>query len=251
MNFSTDAFSLHGKQILVTGASSGIGAAVANVCAELGALLVINGRDSVRLEAVRSALVGTGHVAVVGDLTDSNTRSALLDAAPSYDGLASCAGIAALVPLRMANQAHLQKMLDANYIAPILLTQQLLLKKKFNNGASLVYVTALAARSSPMAAFAYSASKAALDASSRTIALEQAKQKIRANCVAPGYVETPMLRNLGTQAGMEHKIDLTPLGRLAPDDVASSVSYLLSPASRWITRSTLTVDGGLGIAMRV
>lgn len=248
---SPDAFSLDGRTILVTGASSGIGAATAALCAELGARLVINGRDAKRLEAVWAGLQGDGHVAVVGDLSLAETREALVEAAPGYDGLASCAGIAALVPIRMANEAHLQKMLAVNYLAPITLTQRLLYKKRLRNGASLVYVTALAARVSPQAAAAYAASKAALDAASRTLGLEHARQKIRANCVAPGYVETPMLQGLGAQAGMDHKIDLTPLGRLGPADVASSVCFLLSPASRWVTRSTLTVDGGLGIAMRV
>lgn len=247
---STGAFSLEGRVILVTGASSGIGAATARLCAALGARLVLNGRDCERLESVRADVAGEGHVAVAGDLSLPETREALVEAAPSYDGFASCAGIAALVPMRMASEAHLQKMLSINYLAPITLAQRLLYKKRLRTGASLVFVTALAARVSPQAAAAYAASKAALDAASRTLALEHAKQGIRANCVAPGYVETPMLQALGTQAGMDHKIDLTPLGRLAPSDIASSVGYLLSPASRWITRSTLTVDGGLGIAMR-
>lgn len=246
-----DAFSLAGRTILVTGASSGIGAATAALCAELGARLVLNGRDAGRLEAVRAALPENAHIAIAGDLTLGETREALVEAVPIYDGLASCAGVAALVPLRMANEAHFQKMLAVNYLAPITLTQRLLYKRRLRQEASLVYVTALAARVSPQAAAAYAASKAALEAASRTLGLEHAKQRIRANCVAPGYVETPMLQGLGAQAGMDHKIDLTPLGRLGPEDVASSVCYLLSPASRWVTRSTLTVDGGLGIAMRV
>lgn len=251
MSITTDAFSLHGQRILVTGASSGIGSGVAQLCAQLGATLVINGRDPERLANVLSGLAGTGHLAVVGDLTDRQTRQNLLDAAPNFDGFASCAGIAALVPLRMATEAHLQKMLDANYIAPIALTQLLLLKKKLNKGASLVYVTALSANAAPQAAAAYAASKAALEAASRTLALEQAKAGIRSNCVAPGYVDTPMLKTLGTAADMSDKFDLAPLGHLSPSDLAGAVCYLLSSASRWVTRSTLTVDGGLGIPMRI
>lgn len=247
---STNAFSLEGRFVLVTGASSGIGAATARLCAQLGARLVLTGRDQERLAAVHTGLAGDGHTAIAGDLSLADTREALLEAAPGYDGLASCAGIAALVPLRMANEAHLEKMLSVNYLAPILLTQRLLYKKRLRNGASLVYVTALSANAAPQAAAGYAASKAALEAASRTLALEQAKLRIRSNCVAPGYVETPMLQSLGTQAGMDDKIDLTPLGRLAPEDVASSICYLLSDASRWITRTTLTVDGGLGIPMR-
>lgn len=248
---STNAFSLEGRVILVTGASSGIGAATAHLCAELGAKLVLNGRDVERLHAVNTALAGVGHVVIAGDLSLGETREALVEAAPAYDGLASCAGIAALVPLRMANEAHFQKMLSVNYLAPITLAQRLLYKKRLRNGASLVFVTALAAHVAPQAAAGYAASKAALEAASRTLALEQAKLRIRSNCVAPGYVETPMLQGLGAQATMDDKINLTPLGRLVPADVASSICFLLSGASRWITRSTLTVDGGLGIAMRI
>lgn len=247
---STSAFSLKGHVILVTGASSGIGAATAQLCSTLGARVVLNGRDIKRLESVCTSLSGVGHLVVSGDLSLAETREALVDAVPAYDGFASCAGVAALVPLRMANEAHFQKMLAVNFLAPITLAQRLLYKKRLRSGASLVFVTALSARAAPQAAAGYAASKAALEAASRTLALEQAKFRIRSNCVAPGYVETPMLQSLGSQASMDEKIELTPLGRLAPSDVASSICFLLSGASRWITRSTLTVDGGLGIPMR-
>ncbi|WP_184372550.1 MULTISPECIES: SDR family NAD(P)-dependent oxidoreductase [Xanthomonas] len=248
---STDTFGLQDKTILVTGASSGIGAAVAAMCARLGATVVLTGRDEARLTAVASALHGTGHNVLAGDLTDEATRKRLVDATTGYHGLASCAGIAALVPFRMAAEKHLQQMLSVNYLAPVSLTQQLLAKKRLLGSASLVYVTALSARAAPQAAAGYAASKAALEAAVRTLALEQAKHGLRANCVAPGYVDTPMLKTLGTAADMDDKIGLTPLGRIDPDDVAKGVTYLLSAASRWITRSTLTIDGGISLPIRL
>jgi len=248
---STDAFGLQEKTILVTGASSGIGAAVATLCARLGATMVLTGRDEARLDAVATALHGTGHRVVAGDLTEEQTRQRLVDAAPGYHGLASCAGIAALVPFRMAAEKHLQQMLSVNYLAPVSLTQQLLVKKRLLGSASLVYVTALSARAAPQAAAGYAASKAALEAAVRTLALEQAKHGFRANCIAPGYVDTPMLKKLGTAADLDDKIGLTPLGRIDPDDVAKGVAYLLSAASRWITRSTLTIDGGISLPIRL
>ncbi|QHI97955.1 SDR family oxidoreductase [Xylophilus rhododendri] len=250
MDLPTDAFGLHGKRILVTGASSGIGAAVARLCAELGAELVINGRDADRLEATRASLAGAGHLAVAGDMTDSATHDALLQAAPFYDGLASCAGAAALVPMRMASEKYLQQMLAINYLAPIGLAQRLLQKKKLRDGASLVFVSALSARAAPQAAGAYAASKAALEAASRTIGLEHARQRIRANCIAPGYVDTPLLQKLGSAADMSEKIGLTPLGTVTPEDVAPAAAWLLSSASRWITRTTLTLDGGISLPIR-
>ncbi|MBB6365999.1 SDR family oxidoreductase [Xanthomonas sp. PPL568] len=247
----TDAFGLQGKTILVTGASSGIGAAVATLCARLGATLVLNGRDRARLQAVADALHGAGHRTIDGDLTEPATRTRLLEAAEHYHGLASCAGIATLVPFHMAAEQHLQQMLAVNYLAPVALTQQLLAKRRLASGASLVYVSALTARAAPQASAGYAGSKAALEAAVRTLALEQAKRGIRANCIAPGYVHTPMLDALGATAKMENKISLTPLGRIDADDIAKGTVYLLSAASRWITRSTLTIDGGLSLPMRL
>lgn len=244
----TDAFTLTGRTLIVTGASSGIGQAVALLCAQLGARLVLSGRSAERLAETMAALGGEGHAHVAGDLTDPAVREALVDAAPQFDGLAACAGLTALVPARMAAEKHLMQMLAINYLAPAALTQRLLQKKKLRNGASLVFVTALSARAAPAATAGYAASKAALEAYARTVALEHARQRIRANCVAPGYVDTPMLRALDLG---DRQTALTPLGLAVADDIAPSVAYLLAPASRWITRSTLTVDGGLGIAMRV
>mgnify|MGYP002622351805 CR=1 FL=1 len=246
-----DAFSLKGKTILITVASSGIGAAVAKLCAQLGARLVVNGRDNNRLSAILQGLEGEGHTAVIGDLTEVKTRQRLLEAADGYDGLVSCAGIAALVPFRMASEKHLQQMLSVNYLAPITLTQQLLYKRRLKGGASLVFVSALSARAAPLAAAGYAASKAALEAAVRSLGLEQARHNIRANCIAPGYVETPMLHELGTAANMDEKIGLTPLGKISPDDIAKGAVYLLSGSSRWITRTTLTIDGGISLPIRL
>ncbi|WCM92721.1 SDR family oxidoreductase [Acidovorax sp. NCPPB 2350] len=247
----TAAFSLQGRRILVTGASSGIGAAVSKLCADLGAELVLSGRDAERLQANLSSLAGTGHAMVPGDVTEAATLETLVQSAPHFDGLVSCAGVAALVPMRMASEKYLQQMLAVNYLAPIGLAQRLLHKRKLRDGASLVFVSALSARAAPQAAGAYAASKAALEAAVRTIGLEHAKQRIRANCIAPGYVDTPMLRQLGTTADMSEKVGLTPLGTIAPGDVAPAAAWLLSPASRWITRSTLTLDGGISLPIRL
>ncbi|MDA8447211.1 SDR family NAD(P)-dependent oxidoreductase [Paracidovorax valerianellae] len=251
INEPTAHFSLHGRRVLVTGASSGIGAAVAKLCSELGAELCLSGRDSERLEITHAGLAGSGHTVVAGDITDPATLDALVQSAPHFDGLVSCAGVATLVPMRMASEKYLQQMLAVNYLAPIGLAQRLLHKRKLREGASLVFISALSARAAPQAAGAYAASKAALEAASRTLGLEHAKQRIRSNCIAPGYVDTPMLQRLGSAADMSEKIALTPLGTVTPDDVAPAAAWLLSPASRWITRTTLTLDGGISLPIRL
>ena len=248
---STDIFSLNGKTILVTGASSGIGAATAALCSRLGAKLVINGRDEDRLNSTYHSLEGEGHIAVAGDLTDTKTHDALLGAAEKYNGLVSSAGIAALVPFRMATEQHLQKLLSVNYMAPMTLVQRLLYKRKLQEGSSLVFISALAARAAPQAAAGYAASKAALEAAVRTLALEHAKQRIRANCIVPSYVDTPMLEKLVSTADMDGRTKSTPLGNITADDIAKGAIYLLSEASRWVTRSTLTIDGGVSLPIRL
>jgi NAD(P)-dependent dehydrogenase (short-subunit alcohol dehydrogenase family) len=126
----------------------------------------------------------------------------------------------------------------------------LIARKRIRDDASLVYVTAVAERIAPVATSMYSAAKAALTAYVRTLALEHAKRRIRANCVSPGYVATPMLAMLACTADMQDKLDLTPLGTIEPSDVANGIGYLLSPASRWVTRSSLLIDGGLSLPMR-
>ena len=180
---SASPFSLDGRTVLVTGASSGIGEATARLCANMGARIVACGRDTERLERVVASLAGTGHQMVIGDLTDPAARQALVDAAPSLDGCVFSAGAVQLAPMRMVTQRHLDQMFAVNYEAPVLLTQALLAKRRIAANASLVYLTAVAETISPYATGMYSAAKAALTATVRTIAVEHAKQGVRANCV--------------------------------------------------------------------
>lgn len=247
---SESAFSLAGRHILITGASSGIGRATAVLCAELGATLVLTGRDQTRLEETQELLQGEGHITVAGDLVTAEFRQQLVDNIPALDGCVFNAGVAELVPMRMVTEKHINHIFAINYHAPMLLTQRLLAKKKISNDGSLVYVTARAEHIAPLATGIYSGAKAALTASVRTIALEHAKQGIRANCVSPGYVETPMLEKLQGVTSLQDKIDLAPLGAVSAEEIAHSIGYLLSPASRWVTRSTLIVDSGLSLHVR-
>jgi NAD(P)-dependent dehydrogenase (short-subunit alcohol dehydrogenase family) len=247
---TSSPFSLEGRTILVTGASSGIGEASARLCAQMGARVLACGRDAARLEAVVAGLAGGGHQALAGDLTDPAARQAVVDAAPSLDGCVFSAGAAALAPMRMVSQKHLDSIFAVNYDAPVLLTQALLAKRKVAQGAALVYVTAVAEHVAPNATGAYSGAKAALTATVRTIAVEVAKQGIGANCVSPGYVATPMLDGLQGVMSPQDKAALAPLGIIEPADVAASIAWLLSPASRWVSRTSLVIDSGLTLHVR-
>jgi len=243
-------FSLAGRTILVTGASSGIGAATAGLCANLGAHIIACGRDTARLDAVVAGLAGSGHQALVGDLTDPAARQALVDAVMALDGCVFSAGVATLAPMRMVSQRHLDTLFAVNYDAPVLLTQALLAKRKLAPGASLVYVTAIAEHAAPAATGVYSGTKGALTATVRTIAVEVAKQGMRANCVSPGYVATPMMDGLQNVMNSADKMQLAPLGTIEPDDVAAGIAWLLAPASRWVSRTSLKIDAGLTLYMR-
>lgn len=247
-----DPFSLEGKRILVTGASSGIGRQIAISCAQMGAQLVISGRDVSRLGATFSALPDKGHMQIVADLGKQEDIDRLVAEAGVLDGLVHAAGISKLVPLRLINQAHLDEMFASNTFAPMLLTKGLLAKKRITLGGSILFIASVASHIGPMASSAYAASKSALLGMVRSLGLEVAKQGIRANCIAPGYVRTPLLDGLqGSGGNMEGLFDLTPLGMGEPEDVAYAAVFLLSDASRWITRNYFIVDGGLTVPMDI
>lgn len=243
-----DPFTLAGKRILITGASSGIGKATAIACSKRGATLVISGRDVARLEETFDSLNGGGHVAVVADLTDATQRAELADRSESIDGFFFSAGIAASAPFRMVSEKHIRSLMAIDFDAPILLTQRLLQRKQVRRGGSIVYNTAGSARNSPMGASIYSAAKAALYAAARSMALEAARDSIRVNCLQLGYVQTELLSQVGG-AGVDlaARGDLTPLGLGSPEDAANAAIFLLSDASSWISRTALTVDGGVSI----
>jgi len=243
-------FSLAGRTILITGASSGIGEATARLCAAMGARILACGRDHERLARVVAGLAGADHQAIIGDLTDPAVRQALVDAAPSLDGCVFSAGAAQLAPMRMVTQRHLDQLFAVNYDAPVLLTQALLARRKVAANASLVYVTAVAEHVAPHATGIYSGAKAALTATVRTIAVEHAKQGVRANCVSPGYVATPMLDGLQNVMSTGDKAALAPLGMIEPADVAGAIAWLLAPASRWVSRTSLVIDSGLTLHVR-
>lgn len=252
MDTITDPFSLAGKRILVTGASSGIGRQTAISCAEMGAQLVITGRNAERLAATHQTLAGSGHLAVAADLTNPEDLSSLVAQAGPIHGVVHAAGISKLVPLRMLKQAHLDEMFAHNTYAPILLTKELLAKRKIQAGGSIVFISAVASHVGPLASSAYSASKGALLGAMRSLALEVVKQGIRVNCIAPGYVRTPMLDGLATGGlNTDDYAKLAPLGMGEPEDVAYAAVFYLADASRWVTRNYFIVDGGLTVPMDI
>lgn len=244
---SADPFSLYGKRILVTGASSGLGRAIAISCAQQGATIVVTGRDEGRLQETLAALNGGGHSKICADLLEQDGREEVAATAGTVHGVVHSAGISAPVPVRMMTSKHLREIWQTNYEAPVLLTQRLLSKQQIVNGGSILFLSSIAALIGTPATGAYSGSKAALIATMRCLAMEVAKRRIRANCLAPGMVETPLLvaaeQTIGS-AGIEAHRAAYPLGFGNPEDVGNAAIFFMSDASRWITGTTLTMDGG-------
>jgi NAD(P)-dependent dehydrogenase (short-subunit alcohol dehydrogenase family) len=236
-------FSLHGKTILVTGASSGIGRAVAVACADAGARLVITGRDRPRLDETLALLPAGAHQGVAADLTDPGQLAHLVSAAGQLDGVVYAAGTHGTSPVRMFRQAHLEAVMATNYTAPAMLTQKLLYQKQLKNGASLVFVSSISVHTGTVGVGPYAASKAALEGFMRALALEVAPRGMRANALAPGLVDTPLV-NYATEWFAEQGKKY-PLGLGRPEDVAHGAIYLLSDASRKVTGISLHLDGGI------
>ncbi|WP_287914717.1 SDR family NAD(P)-dependent oxidoreductase [Comamonas sp.] len=245
---SSDPFSLKNKRILVTGASSGIGRQTAIACANMGASLVITGRNNERLADTLACLLGSGHLSFSADLTRAEDLESLVAQAGPLHGVVHAAGISKLVPLRMLKPAHLDEMFSNNTYAPILLTKALLAKRQILPQGSIVFISALASHTGPMASATYAASKGALLGAMRVLGREVVKQGIRANCIVPGYVRTPLLDGLAQSGGnMQELMHMAPLGLGEPEDIANAAIFFLSQASRWVTRNYFILDGGLTV----
>lgn len=240
-------FSLKEKTVLVTGASSGIGSVTAKECSMMGATLVVTGRNEERLNNVLASLYGEGHLAVSADLTENEGLEALVKSVPDLDGLVLAAGVNGMAPIKFATRKKIDKIFDTNLFSQIELIRLLCKNKKLKANSSIVAISSVGGSEVfTMGQGIYGASKAALLSWMKYIAKELAQASIRANCILPGHVETPMNDNLGLSDEQLKSYQATiPLKRFGkPEDIANGVVYLLSDASNWMTGSTLKIDGG-------
>lgn len=240
-------YSLEGKVILVTGASSGIGRATAIECSKMGAQVILTARNKERLEDTLSEMEGTNHQIVVADLSTEEGIDNLVAQLPLLDGIVSNAGILKTLPIQFIKKVNLFDVLNVNTVAPILLIQSLYKRKKINKGGSVVFTSSAASMFADVGNAIYSSSKGAIDSFMRVAALELAVKKIRCNCVNPGMVETPLInKGTFTQEDKEREINRYPLKRYGePTDIALAIVFLLSDASSWITGINLKIDGGV------
>ena len=247
MGITYNPFSLEGKTILITGASSGIGMETAIQCSKMGATCIITGRDEERLKNTFLQLVGESeHQLLLADITNEEDVIRLVEKCPMLDGVVNNAGRGKSKPIQFISLTDLNDVYSTNVFGIILLTKHLLKRKKIKKSSSIVFTSSISAYTTASGLSAYASSKAALSAYMRTCAIELGVKKIRANAVLPGMVETKLI-NGGTYTDEDKNKDVSlyPLGRYGtPKDIANAIIYLLSDASEWVTGIELIIDGG-------
>lgn len=251
MNFDPtyNPFSLVGKTILITGASSGIGRTTAIECSKLGATCVITGRNEERLQETMNQLVGDGHQYIIADISSQEGIDELVAQTPCLDGLINNAGISKSRPISFYKQAELESIFQTNAFAPMLIVKTILKKKKLNRGASIVFTSSTAAFMSSFGNGIYGASKAALMSYMHYCARELADKGIRANAVHPAMIDTPLIHDASfSEEDMQKDMQRYPLKRYGkPEEVAHMMIYLLSDASAWVTGQSYIIDGGISL----
>lgn len=240
-------FSLESKTILVTGASSGIGRAIAIECSKIGATVIITGRNGERLSQTFNKLEGKCHRQIIADLNSDTDISNLIDELPLLNGVVHSAGLATLLPFQFLNSDKLTSLMNINFNVPTIISSMLVKKKKCVKGSSFVFISSIdGPKVTHMGNSVYGASKSAITAISKGMALELASKKIRVNCIQPGMTETPLIHNESiTQEQLDEDMKTYPLGRYAkPEEIAYAAIYLLSDASAFTTGTDICIDGG-------
>ena len=239
-------FSLEGKTILVTGASSGIGRATAIECSEAGAKVILLGRSVERLNETLANCVGENHCLIQCDLADLDSFSEKFSNIPELDGIVHNAGVNTKYLVKNLSKDKIDGIFHTNYYAPVLITQMFLKKRVLKKNASLVFVSSISASLGAISNSVYASSKGALNSFVRSLALEIAPRGMRANVIQPGMIETPILSAYAMSEELEALKNSSPLGHPGePEDIAYGCIYLLSDASKFVTGSVMTIDGGV------
>ena len=243
-------YSLCGKTILITGASSGIGKATAIACSKMGAKVIITARNAERLQETFNELEGVDHQQIIAELTNEDDLIRIVENIPQLDGLVNNAGIGSKTPLNFIKQSALQNILDVNTIAPIMLSKILLKKKKLARGSSIVLTSSISGVCSvDIGNTLYSVSKSAVDGFMKNAAKELMEKGIRVNSVNPGMVDTPIndYSNVSEEQKQADLMRYIHRRHAQPEEIAYAIIYLLSDAAAWITGTALKIDGGYSL----
>lgn len=239
------------KRILITGASSGLGRALAIELDNLGANLFLTGRNIEELELTLSMLKNKNHRSFIYDLSDINNLSNLLTEVfnddISYDGFVHCAGVHTFFPINFLKKEHIQEAFDVNVIAPTLIIKEFTKKGNFNLNSSIIFISSVMGVMGSSSLSIYSASKAAQVGLTKSLAVELSKKKIRVNAISASLLESKILNKVKTKTSSDsfnevEKKHLLGLGSYI--DVVPSVIHYLSENSSWVTGTNIFIDGG-------
>jgi len=241
-------FSLENKTILVTGASSGIGRAIAIECSKMGASVIITGRNEERLKETHAQMEGNQPDYIVADLSLPNDVQNLVQKITSLNGLVNCAGLTKSLPFQFATRKNIDEVFNINFFAPVEISRLLVKNKKIKGGSSIVFISSISGVYCTIIGNSiYSASKGAINGIVKSMALELAPKSIRVNCINPGMINTNLLsEGIISKDQLQEDMKKYPLKRYGkPEEVAFAAIYLLSDVSNWVTGSNLLIDGGL------
>ncbi len=243
-------FALTNKTILVVGASSGIGQAIAVECSKMGARLILSARSVEGLEQTRTMLTGEGHVILPADITLEEDRKSLISQLEPVDGVVMSAGVSLILPIAFVTKQKMESIFDLNYFSQVEFIRLLNKKKIVSKGGSIVIISSTAGTTvHSHGNSTYGAAKAAFDSFMKFAACEYAHKKIRVNSIRPGMVYTKLV-NISALSEEDTAADIEryPLKRYGqPEEIAYAAVYLLSDASAWVTGHALVVDGGISI----
>ncbi len=239
-------FTLEGKTILVTGASSGIGQSIAVIISKMGASVMITARNRQRLQTTLNLMEGENHKVFPADLMNEEQIANLVSELPKLDGIVHCAGVGDRTFCKELDEATYDKVLDCNLKSPVMLQTSILKGKKLQKGASIVFIASMAAKYPSVGNAAYSASKGGIISYSKCLGLELASRQIRVNCICPAMVWTDLIiQGNVTKEVLEEAQLKYPLKRYGkPEDIAYLTVYLLSDVSSWMTGSCVDISGG-------
>lgn len=249
MTTSYDPFSLQGKTILVTGASSGIGKATAIECSKMGASVIITGRNKVRLDETFDQLYENQNKKILCDLSSDEGIKNLIDSIPKLDGIVLAAGIVEMLPATFATKDKITKIYSTNLFSPIEILRSVIRKKLYNKPFSAVGISSISSNVVTPANGIYGSGKAALTSFFRYFAYEMAAKGVRINTISPGMIHTPMhTEGVVEKERLEEEVDRIPMKRWGlPIEIAQAAVFLLSNASSYITGTDIWIDGGASL----
>lgn len=250
MDINQTPFGMSGRAVLVTGASSGLGRAIAVACSQMGATVILTARNEDRLKETMAMLTGEGHSYICADLCDQEQLEQLVDKLPQLQGACLCAGIGVAVTVAYASKKKFDKLFQTNFFAQTELSRLLVKNKLLRRGSSIVFMSSVGGVTKFNYAHAvYGTAKAALKSWSNFMAYELGPKGIRSNCICPGMIDTPLIHNGAiSEEQLEADSRQYPLQRYGrPEEVANAAVFLLSEASAWITGTSIFVDGGYSV----